>query len=57
MKVDLIKYLNLLDTVLSFTAGTKGSSYFVVTSGCPADHVSGFKNGGLKKMLSDCQTW
>ena len=31
------------------------SSYVTITSGCPADHVSGFRNGGLKKMLSECK--
>ena len=36
---------------------TDESSYFVVTSGCPADHVGGFKNGGLKRMLSECRSW
>ena len=28
-----------------------------ITSGCPADHVGGFKNGGLKRMLSECRSW
>lgn len=32
------------------------SSYFAITSGCPADHVGGFKYGGLKRMLSECRS-
>ena len=36
---------------------TNESSLFVTTCGCPADHVGGFKNGGLKKMLSECRSW
>ena len=36
---------------------TNESSYLVFTSGCPADHVTGFKNGGLRKMLSECRSW
>ena len=33
------------------------SSYSFVTCGCHADHVEGFKNGGLKKILSGCRSW
>ena len=31
----------------------KESSYYMVTFGAPADHVRGFKNGGLKKLLQE----
>lgn len=56
--VNLLRHLlTLLYAVLSYSGDTNESSYFVVTSGCPADHVSGFKSGGLKKMLSECQSW
>lgn len=31
--------------------------YNTVTFGCPADHVQGFKNGGLKSILNKCKIW
>lgn len=30
--------------------------YSVVTYGCPADHVTGFKNSGLRRLLSECRS-
>ena len=35
---------------------TSEKVYSVVTYGCPADHVTGFKNGGLRRLLSECRS-
>lgn len=47
----------IVDYKTQYLGSNKESSYLVFTSGCPADHVSGFKNGGLKRMLSECRSW
>lgn len=36
--------------------GRGEKAYAMVTLGCPAHHLDGFKNGGLKRLLSECRS-
>ena len=48
-----VQKLRVVDPADRRCPAPHGKSYYITTFGAPADHVSGFKNGGLRRLLQE----